>query len=99
MCEKKPYCNREIDECMRDEIKRVNRNSRYTTLLSCCGHSKYPKTIVVLDNSTSFIFEWFTKRPLTGRYGHETGRYAFYRRDGKKKGDHYYLPEISTSLG
>jgi hypothetical protein len=99
MCEKKPYCNREIDACLREEVACINEAPLYTTILSCCGHEKYPKTVVVRDNLTREVFEWFTGVQLAGRYGRETGRYAFYKRDGMRKGDHYYLPEVLAFLG
>lgn len=40
-----------IDKCMADEIREANRRG-IKTLASCCGHGKYPKTIV------ASVFDW-----------------------------------------
>ena len=42
MCEKKKRCSVAIDPCLIDKINRINQIPNYKTLLSCCGHGKYP---------------------------------------------------------
>ena len=48
MCEKKQfkYCLSEMDDCMKKRIEELN-TSGIVTLSCCCGHGKYPMTIVV----------------------------------------------------
>lgn len=86
MCEKKPYCNREIDACLKKTVKRINKYSQYKTLLCCCGHEKYNPTIIIQHKQTKDIFELFTKLPLPFRK-----RKRYYRKD---KEGFYFIPEI-----
>lgn len=60
MCEKKPYCNREVDECIKDEVNRLNEINFFRTILSCCGHGKYSRTIIVFDRRNGYVFEWYS---------------------------------------
>jgi hypothetical protein len=72
-----------IDPCMRGKIALLEV-LRIPTLACCCGHSKYPETIVV--NSLNGIYELNTgvKIPRKKR---------FYVRD---KEGFYYIPEVLT---
>lgn len=49
MCQKLRYENPRIDACLIQEIKELNKNG-FKTLASCCGHDRYPKTIIGLKN-------------------------------------------------
>jgi len=93
--------NTRIDKCMRKEIAKLNRERSIPSVASCCGHKKYPKTVV-----SRFPF----KIPLPFRAGYLTlGRVTlveygkklnksltiprtrnFYKRD---KQGYYYIPE------
>jgi len=59
--------------------------SDYATVASCCGHGKYPITVVVrwIENGNPTYYELFTntKIPRTRR---------FYKKD---KQGYYYIPE------
>ena len=85
MCKKKQfkYCPSEIDICLRLWIKGLNQNG-IKTLASCCGHKKYPRTIVIESNNR--IEELYSGKviPRTKR---------FYKKD---KQGYYFLPEISS---
>ena len=50
MCEVKKYhntSNTRIDECMRDFVEWLSIKHR--VVACCCGHKKYPKTIIVKE--------------------------------------------------
>ena len=61
MCDKLPYNNPRIDKCLVKEINAINAKGQYRSILSCCGHNKYPKSIVVKERSTGRIYEYFSK--------------------------------------
>jgi len=84
LCEKLPYYNPRIDKCLRDKIKEINRSKYFITQSSCCGHGKYPTTIVVKSGFGNF-FEWYSLTPLGKRK-----RY-FYKKDEE---GYYYIPEV-----
>jgi len=94
MCIKLPYCAREIDPCIREEIEVINTSKQYRTLGSCCGHGKYPKTIVVLDRYADRVFEWYSQTTLKVNYSRGKRRKRWYKKDGPRKSDHYYIPEM-----
>ena len=87
MCKKLPYCSSKIDPCIKVKIDQINVFTQFRTLLSCCGHGKYPKTIVVLDNDNK-VFEWFTHTVLSE--GIRPGK-RYYKKDEE---GYYYLPEV-----
>lgn len=83
MCEKKQfkYCPSEIDECMKNILEHIHGN----VVACCCGHGKYPMTIVKkmgLETDPYFI------EVLSGKVIPRKKR--FYKRD--KKG-YYFIPE------
>ena len=48
MC--KPHNPRRIDNCMKNLIRNLSLHFRdIKTVASCCGHGKYPMTIIVED--------------------------------------------------
>ena len=65
MCEKivSKQAAREIDPCLIDEInelKTVKWNLKFQSIMSCCGHGKYQKTLIVKNRASGFYFEWFS---------------------------------------
>lgn len=88
MCTKLPYNNPRIDECIRKECKKINDNGKLRTLSSCCGHKRYPKTIVVMQRDTKQVYELFSGVYL-GRGRRKGNRY--YKRDPI---GHYFIPEV-----
>jgi hypothetical protein len=83
MC-KKPN-PRKIDKCMKKIVWLINNKTNYKTLACCCGHGKYPMTIVVSRGYGNPI-EYFSEIeiPRTKR---------FYVKD--KKG-YFYIPEVKN---
>lgn len=87
MCELKKYhgtSNTQIDKCMKPLIKWLNRYEQYVIRACCCGHGKYPMTIIV----TNLRFKHWellsdTLIPRERR---------FYKKD---KQGYYYIPEVS----
>ncbi len=85
MCKKTNYKtpNPRIDKCMRNLIRYLKFCSNLKVVACCCGHGKYPMTIVV---------EWMPE------YKREiisdtiiTRKRKFYKRD---KQGYYYIPEV-----
>lgn len=80
MCEKRKH-NR-IDKCMRKMISRLQEYG-VKTLACCCGHGKYPRTIVI--RAQGYPYEIFSDTIIP--------RIAkFYKLD--KKLGIYYIPEV-----
>lgn len=89
MCKKTnfKYCPSKIDPCMVALIKWLNRTTsvyHLKTLACCCGHGRYPMTVIV-ENKAGLIYEAVSSKLIPRKK-------RFYRRD--KKG-YYYIPEIS----
>jgi hypothetical protein len=91
MCTKQKKCNREIDDCLQVQVKIINFFPQFTTLLSCCGHSKYKPTIVTKNNITNEVYEWYSGITLSSKTKNNKTRKRFYQKD--KEGI-YFLPEI-----
>lgn len=71
-----------VDKCMVKNIKEINKKG-IVTLGCCCGHGKYPMTIVYKAKDSGKIFDLISgKRILRKR--------RFYIRD---KQGYYYIPE------
>ncbi len=92
MCIKLRYCNRDIDDCIKEEIKKLNEQG-IKTVSSCCGHGLFNKTII-FKNEEGKYYEYFS----TIRVFPEKKRYLnFYK--GKWIKEHhrryYYLEDIS----
>lgn len=87
MCKKKQfkYCLSEIDECMRNLIKFINDNTEFKTLACCCGHGKYPMTIVItFEGDDGFgNYELVSEETIPRKR-------KFYKKD---KQGYYYIPE------
>lgn len=88
MCKKTNYksSNVRIDKCIRLLIKFVQRCG-YDTVASCCGHCKYPLTIVCKRYGGYrglVTYELFTNVIIPRKR-------RFYKRD--KKG-YFYIPEV-----
>jgi len=74
-----------VDYCIAGLIKWINLNGPYITVASCCGHGKYPPTIVVRDTRIRDAVPWeiFSNLPLPRTRN-------FYKRDGDGL---YFIPE------
>jgi hypothetical protein len=84
MCEFNPKNNsRFIDPCLRSELEVMER-AGFRVLASCCGHGRYPKTIVI---------RWRFGKVLEMEHGRIIPRKRrFYRKDSD---GFYYIPEVS----
>lgn len=87
MCQKKQfkYCPSKIDDCMKLLIEWLN-NIGYKTVACCCGHWKYPMTIVVALGSHRIELLSAKVIPRKTR---------FYKKD---KNGYYYIPEVSEEI-
>ncbi len=73
-----------MDKCMKPLIKFINLTTQYKTLACCCGHNKYPMTIVVQSRWDNKPIEILSKTPIPRKK-------RFYIKD--KKG-YYFIPEV-----
>lgn len=74
-----------IDRCIANLITALEGNPKLTLLASCCGHSRYPLTIVIREQNE--IREIISGTAIP-RYRN------FYRRDSH---GFYYIPEVSKA--
>jgi len=79
---------RVIDPCMRNIISFLN-NRGIKTLACCCGHRRYPPTIVVAYGITGAPYEIFSDR-FIHKSNMQYKKTRFYLKD--KKG-YFYIPE------
>ena len=86
MCQKLPYCARRIDPCMIWQIQLIKLLD-LKPLLSCCGHQKYPPSVVVLNPRSHLVYEFLSGVHLS--HGIRSP-YKYYVRDPQ---GYYYLPE------
>lgn len=87
MCKKTNYksSNTHIDKCIRSLVNFLSGN-HWLTVASCCGHGKYPVTVVIkYDEYTYKEVFTFTVIPRTRR---------FYKRDSE---GYYFIPELVNS--
>lgn len=89
MCKlnKKSGLNR-IDPCMQTLIERFDRiiNPNVKIVGCCCGHGKYPMTLVMKRHfyGTFYIYELFSGESIERKK-------KFYKKD---KQGYYYIPEV-----
>ncbi len=84
MCKKKQfkYCPSEIDDCMVSLIEYLKRNKFLETLGCCCGHGKYPMSVIV-KNKHGLIYDLISFKVVPRKK-------MFYKKD---KLGYYYIPE------
>ena len=92
MCKKTNYKipNPRIDKCMKKFIINLNlfRDTNYKIVACCCGHRKYPMTIIVERlGDVGLPVEYYDL--VSGETIPRTRN--FYKRD---KQGYYYIPEI-----
>ena len=87
MCKKKQfkYCPSEIDECMVRFIDTLNMiiHPNFHILACCCGHGKYPMTVVCRYGDSNPAFELFSGMQIKREK-------RFYKKD---KEGYYFIPE------
>lgn len=72
-----------VDRCIRGLIAALRSSTEFETLASCCGHGKYPMTIVARRRPNGSPFELMSGLQIPRRRN-------FYRKDAD---GFYYLPE------
>ena len=91
MCKKTNYKtpNTRIDKCMKQFINSLDTvmQSNFQIVACCCGHGKYPMTIIVKRNFFQEQVEYYEL--VSGEKIPRTKR--FYKRD---KQGYYYIPEV-----
>jgi hypothetical protein len=76
-----------VDKCLRNIIVFINKETTWETLASCCGHQRYPATIVARD-PFGRIFEIFSDKEIPRKR-------RFYRKD---LDGYYYIPETVKEM-
>jgi len=88
MCEFNPKNDsRFIDPCMKEYIEMINKILKkvYEVKACCCGHGKYPRTVVIgLKRKNSFCFDLISGKMINREK-------KFYKKD--KQGV-YFIPEV-----
>ena len=84
MCKWSKWGDTRLDPCMKNIIELLN-DLGVKTYACCCGHGKYPMTIVAEEKTYNGVhaFEVFTMETIPRKT-------RFYKRD---KQGHYYIPE------
>ncbi len=95
MCEKTNLGepSREFDSCLIDEINELKTeyfNRKFGTIMSCCGHGKYSKTLIVRNKISGAIFEWFSGIRLYGTK-RAKNKAPYYKKDSE---GYYFIPEV-----
>ena len=75
-----------IDSCIARDVRHINRRFKDSliTIGSCCGHGKYPPTIVVRGLNTGKHIEFYTGREIPRK------RNLYYKDDEGI----FHLPEV-----
>ena len=85
----------EIDPCLIPELeaikKKYNFKNKFKMIMSCCGHGKYSKTLIVQNTISGCYFDWYSGKILYGTNKRSNSRKPFYKRD---KQGYYFIPEI-----
>ena len=84
MCKLNKHGKTRIDPCMRSLCRFIDDSTRYKVLMCCCGHGKYPMSIIVKDINYNSQFDIISEVMLNDKK-------RFYKRD---KQGYYYIPEV-----
>ena len=83
MCKKLKGIHNRIDKCMKPLIEFLSEHD-FHTVACCCGHNKYPMTIVVKSEYYQKYYELLSDIDIPRKRN-------FYKRD---KQGYYYIPEV-----
>jgi hypothetical protein len=89
MCKLKKYnatSNTQIDICMRPLIKWMKEKEICYPVACCCGHGKYPMSVVV--ECVDGFFELFSNIDIPRKR-------KFYKKD---KEGYYFIPEVAREI-
>jgi len=87
MCKWNKWGDTRIDPCMRGMVEQLNAmisKSGFVILMCCCGHGRYPMSIICRNKQFKAPFDLVSNKNLHSKK-------KFYKRD--KKG-YYFLKEI-----
>lgn len=87
MCKHTKSSNKRIDPCIREFIKNLNMNG-IKTYASCCGHNKYPLTVVCKTITELYNYDLISETIIPRKT-------IFYFKD---KNEFYYIPEVQNGL-
>lgn len=84
MCKWNKWGDTRIDPCMREVIRNLQK-LKIRTLSCCCGHGKYPMTLIVnIGLSKQLALEIFSGIQIERKK-------RFYKRDKQR---YYFIPEV-----
>lgn len=74
---------------MKNIVVFINKNTQFKKVMSCCGHGKYPPSLIVIDTQVAK----FCNSPydIFSDYQFKHGKRRFYKKD---KQGYYYIPEM-----
>lgn len=78
-------CNRRPDKCLIKKLETINSVKGLKTVASCCGHNKYPPSIII-KSEFGLIYDFFTLKEIP-----EKKRNRYYVKDNQ---GYYYIPEL-----
>ena len=84
MCKWSKHGDTRIDPCMKKLCKFIDKNTGFKVLMCCCGHGKYPMSIVVRERYYAYQYEICSGVILNDKK-------RFYKRD---KQGYYFIPEV-----
>jgi 2-hydroxy-3-keto-5-methylthiopentenyl-1-phosphate phosphatase len=87
MCKWSKWGDTRIDPCMREIVKWLK--NKHITVACCCGHGKYPMTIIIKEGIKGMYRNEIVYREIFSGITFAPRRYI-YKRD---KQGHYYIPE------
>jgi len=82
-----------IDPCMRKIVKFINDETSYNTKMCCCGHGKYPPSLIVVNTKIAAFYS--NPLEIFSNHSFKHGQKRFYKRD--KKGV-YFIPEVHDEM-
>ena len=86
MCKKKQfrYCPSQIDECMKKLVHNLDCFlNDFKVVACCCGHGKYPMTILVRSGTTGMVYDICSNKIIPRKRN-------FYKKD---RHGYYFIPE------
>ena len=97
MCQKTDFKRSapRVDPCLVDEINIIKTKEwiqNYQSIMSCCGHGKYPKTFIVRNRATRHVFDWYSGIDLT-KSGRARKKQPYYKKDTE---GYYFIPECAV---
>lgn len=91
MCKWSKWGDTRIDPCMREIVKFLKE--KHTIVACCCGHSRYPMTIVVKEGVTDGLKRTILFTEIFSGIVFEP-RKKIYKRDEQ---GYYYIPEVQNA--